>query len=173
MPNRDTNKEPLGSLHRKRGFMALAARLRLSKHTGTYLTVSIMGPFIVNGEEGSALTFCDLGCFNTFSFYQDTAYVTSGKPLVSGKGVCFYCAACGRRIFKNRKCVIHENKCPDYLWITAVPTVDDFQTAMKYYLKVNELPQNVWDTADKIAANNHLLAGIDLAKLTIEELGLA
>lgn len=173
MPDRDPIRWPLGSMSRRHRFMALAARLRLPGREGTYLTVSINGPFIVNAEAGSALPFCDIGCFNTFSFYQDTAFVTTGKPLTSGKGVCFYCAACGRRIFKNRKCVLHDNKCPDYLWYTAVPTVDDFTTAMRYFLSVKDLPQEVWDAADKIAESNHLLAGIDLAKLTIEELGLA
>lgn len=173
MARRDTNKDQLGSLHRRRGLRFLAARLRLSKAKGTYLNVTIAGPFMINHDDGSALPFCDLGCYNTYTYYVDGDLVESGKIMKAKKGVCFHCAACGRIIFKNTKCVLHVEGCPEYIWTASVPAVEEFKAALAFYLKLEEIPVLIWDTADEVAANNSLIPGSEIALLTIEKLGLA
>jgi predicted RNA-binding Zn-ribbon protein involved in translation (DUF1610 family) len=173
MPNRDENTKAPKALHWLKKYGTLAGRLQLSKRRGTYLSVSITGPFMVNSADGSALAFCDIACFNTYSFYVDTDHIETCKKLPAKRGVCFHCAACGRSIYKIKKCVLHDTQCPDYLWLASVPAVLEFKSAIMVYLSLPEVTQEMWDVADVIAASNSLLPGSDLALLTLERLGLA
>ncbi len=173
MPDRDAQPQAPRSFHWLKKYGTLAGRLQLSKRRGTYLSVSITGPFMINSQDGSALAFCDIGCFNTYSFYVDTDHIETGKILAPRKGVCFHCGACGRSIHKVKKCVLHDTKCPDYLWVASVPAVLEFKSALMVYLKLEEIPVEMWDVADEVAATNTLLPGADIALLTLEKLGLA
>jgi hypothetical protein len=125
-------------------------------------------PFLVQTGEGAALPFCDLSCFHTFVAYADLGEVTSGKRLKARKDLCFHCGGCGRRIYKNTSCHVHEGECPDWLWYGALPTMTDF---LDYYEleKGNRKPTKAfWDAADEVARVHPGLAGEDLAALTIK-----
>jgi hypothetical protein len=125
-------------------------------------------PFLIQTEGGAALPFCDFACFHTFVGYADIGEVASGKRLKSRKDLCFHCGGCGRRIFKNTSCPVHEGECPDWLWYGCLPTITDF---LDYYEieKGNRLPsQAFWSAAEEVARVHPGLAGEDLAALTIK-----
>lgn len=130
------------------------------------------GPFLIAGEDSSALSFCDIGCFNTYSFYVDVSDVASGKRLKPNPNVCFYCAACGKLIHKTIDCMLHDDHCPPWLWFSAYPTMQDFIDAYEEQMRTREIPVEVWNAADRVAMANPLISGTDLALITIDRLGL-
>ena len=127
--------------------------------------------FLVLGRERSALAFCDVGCFNVYSVYQDCSNMMEAKALKNNKKACFYCASCGRAVNIPKTCMIHDDGCPEYLWYAAYPTVSDFIDEWISIFGNDEITEHVWDTADIVARANPLLPGADLAELVIKRLG--
>lgn len=118
------------------------------------------------------MSFCDIGCFNTYSFYVDVSDVASGKRLKPNPNVCFYCVACGKLIHKTIDCMLHDDHCPPWLWFSAYPTMQDFIDAYEEQMRTREIPVEVWNAADRVAMANPLISGTDLALITIDRLGL-
>jgi hypothetical protein len=140
--------------------------------SGTYRGMSET-PFLINAGEGAALPFCEIGCFNTYSYYRDVEGVNMGKKLKSAKNICFHCAACGRKLFNIKSCVLHDNDCPDWLWYAAYPIMTDFLDGIEEMTGESDISAIMWDTADQIAAANTFISGTDLAILTSNILGLS
>jgi len=130
------------------------------------------GAFLIAGDGGSAISFCDIACFNTYSYYRDMDNVTSGKKLKPNRATCFHCAACGRLIYEAIECIMHDSACPPWVWYAATPTVEDFLDAWEETTQSRTLRQEEWETVDRIAKANPLISGTDLAVITLNYLGL-
>jgi hypothetical protein len=127
--------------------------------------------FIVLGKEQSALAFCDLGCFNVFTVYQDCSSMVNAKALKANKKACFYCASCGRAVNKSTKCMLHEDGCPDHLWFASYPMMADFLEEWATMFNDTEISEETWEIIDRIAEANPLIPGSELAQLVIKKLG--
>jgi len=131
------------------------------------------GPFLINAGDGAALPFCEIGCFNTYSYYKDVEDVTTGKKLKASRNICFHCAACGRLLFNIKNCILHDDECPYWLWYAAYPIMEDFLDGIEETIGETVITQLIWDTADRIAESNTCISGTDLAILTSNVLGLS
>lgn len=130
-----------------------------------------LDPIIIIGRDQSCLAFCDLGCFNTFTVYQDCSDLEDAKTLKKVRLACYYCAGCGRIVNKPKTCMLHDNECPDYLWYASYPHMYDFLDEWISQFGEVQITDIVWETADAISKANPLISGVDLAQLTIKKLG--
>ena len=151
------------------GYDPCIGRLWLFWGQGTFEGMS--SPIIILGPDNSSLPFCDVDCFQTYTFYQDQTNQIGAKKLNRSPGNCFHCAGCGRIVYATEGCLIHEEFCPDWVWYASYPNTHDF---MDVYIahQGEEIPPIAWDTADRIAEKNTLISGADLAIMTMERLRL-
>jgi hypothetical protein len=91
-----------------------------------------------------------------------------GKKLKPNPNACFYCISCGRRIFKTIDCIIHDDKCPDWLWYSSLPIMTDFLDVVEAEIGTRDISQVIYNVADRIARKNTLISGTDLALMTMD-----
>jgi hypothetical protein len=127
------------------------------------------GAFLIPNNQESAISFCDLGCYNVYTFYVDINPLM-GKKLKPNPSVCYYCIACGRRIYKTIDCMIHDDKCPDWLWYSSYPIMSDFLDIIEEETGKRDCSDIIFDTADRIAKKNQLISGTDLGLMTLDSL---
>ena len=130
-------------------------------------------PFIISLEGGSGLSFCDIECFHTYSYYVEVDHLMTGKKLKPSDNICFHCASCGGMIFTDytTDCVMHGDKCPRWVWYASYPTMVDFKEGLEELLGITSVSTKIYDTADAVAEANPFVSGFDLAYLTINVLG--
>jgi|688.fasta_scaffold11821_12 hypothetical protein len=127
------------------------------------------GAFLIPGEQESAIAFCDIGCYNVYTFYVDIKPMM-GKKLKPNPNVCYYCIACGRRIYKTIDCMIHEDKCPDWLWYSSYTIMSDFLDIIEEETGSRDCSSQIYNIADRIAKVNNNISGLDLAMMTLDAL---
>jgi hypothetical protein len=126
-------------------------------------------PIIVLGSDNSSLPFCDIPCYQTFAFYQDTDTFSGAKKLKRSPHNCYHCAGCGRLVYEAKSCMIHDTVCPDWIWYASYPTTYDFMETYINYSR-SGIPDLAFEIADAIASTNMLISGSNLAMLTIKRL---
>jgi hypothetical protein len=129
--------------------------------------IGMTGAFMIQNEHESAISFCDQGCLSVYSFYVDISPLM-GKKLKPNPNACFYCISCGRRIFKTIDCIIHDDKCPDWLWYSSLPIMTDFLDVVEAEIGTRDISQVIYNVADRIARKNQLISGTDLALMTMD-----
>lgn len=127
------------------------------------------GAFLIPGGQESAIAFCDIGCYNVYTFYVDIKPMM-GKKLKPNPNVCYYCIACGRRIYKTIDCMIHEDKCPDWLWYSSYTIMSDFLDIIEEETGSRDCSSQIYNIADRIAKVNNNISGLDLAMMTLDAL---
>ncbi len=130
--------------------------------------MSVSSPVIVLGPLGSSLPFCDVDCYQVFTFYQDHVDQVGAKKLSRSPHNCFHCAGCGRLVYGADSCLMHENECPGWVWYSSYPTTADFVDT--FIAMRGPIPKIAFDLADLIAEHNQFISGTELAQLTIDRL---
>ena len=111
------------------------------------------GAFLIPNSQESAISFCDLGCYNVYTFYVDI------NPVM------------GKKLKPNPSdCMIHDDKCPDWLWYSSYPIMSDFLDVIEEETGKRDCPDIIFDTADRIAKKNQLISGTDLGLMTLDSL---